>query len=379
MASKFAITGSGVYAPPNVLDNEELCSAFNTFVRHENQVHAKAIEAGSMEAYMESDPAFVERASGIKKRYVQDKAGILDPGQMRPSIKQRPDSQISLQAEYALNAAETALAQARRTGEEVDMVIFATSNPQRLYPSMGIELQSALGARGFGYDMSVGCASSMFGLQFGLDALRSGSAKCILLANPELMTGHANFRDRDSHFLFGDAAAALVLEPLENATASSRQLGHTFEILSTQLKSKYSNNIRNNAGFLNHCDPDSQFEADKLFHQQGRRVFKDVVPMAAEFLEQHLASEGLEAQQVKRYWLHQANVNMNDLIIKRLLGRTPTNGTAPMVIQEYGNTASSGCLITFHKYHQDLQPGDYGMISAFGAGYSLGSAIIRKV
>src|SRR5205085_11891941 len=146
-------------------------------------------------------------------------------------------------------------------------------------------------------------------------AVRLGQAKCALVVVPEMTTGHMNWRDRDSHFIFGDAGVALVIEPTASAKPGA------WEILSTQMLSKWSNTIRNNAGYLNRCDPDTQHADDKLFHQQGRRVFKDVVPMASKFITEHLEQHDLKPQQVARYWLHQANAQMNELIAKYILGR----------------------------------------------------------
>jgi beta-ketodecanoyl-[acyl-carrier-protein] synthase len=116
-----------------------------------------------------------------------------------------------------------------------------------------------------------------------------------------------NWRERDSHFIFGDAGVSLVVEPVDRAKPGS------WEILSTRMLSKWSATaIRNNAGYLDRCDPSTQFSDSKLFHQQGRRVFKDVVPMASKFITEHLEAHGLTAGQIARYWLHQANQKLNE-------------------------------------------------------------------
>ena len=82
---------------------------------------------------------------------------------------------------------------------------------------------------------------------------------------------------------------------------------------------------------------------------------------------------------IKRWWLHQANINMNDLIARRLLGRDPNPGEAPVVLDQYANTASAGSLIAFNLHHEDLEAGDLGVICSFGAGYSIGSLVLRKL
>jgi beta-ketodecanoyl-[acyl-carrier-protein] synthase len=370
MTTGTAITGSGVHTPDYVITNEELCAAFNAWVGRENERRAAAGEA---EPLAESSPEFIVRASGIQRRHVHDAAGILDPDRMCPNIPDRPAGELSVQAEYAVRAAQGALAAAGRHGEEVDLIIAAASSIQRPYPAIAVEVQEALGARGYAYDGLVGCSSATFSIQQATEAIRAGNATCALVVTPEIMTAQANWRDRDSHFLFGDAGTAVVIERLDRARPGA------FEIVATRALSRYSTNIRNNGGFLNRCDPEHQFDADKLFHQQGRRVFKDVVPLASRFILDHLESAGVELDQTRRFWLHQANRNMNDLIAKRVLGREPTAEEAPLVIDEYANTAAAGSILAFHLHHDDLPAGAAGVICSFGAGYTIGSVIVRRL
>ena len=367
-----AITGTGVWHPEHVVTNAELCDAFNVFVRAENARNATRIAAGELEPLKESSPAFIEKASGIQQRYVHDKIGLLDPERLCPNVPDRPEDQLSVQAEYAVRAAERALAAAGRVGEDVDLVILTASNLQRPYPAIAIEVQDALGARGYGFDLMVGCSSATFSVQLATEAVRLGNATCALVVVPEMTTGHMNWKDRDSHFIFGDASVAAVVEPIGRARPGA------WEIVSTRAMSKYSSNIRNNGGYLARCAPETQHADDKLFHQQGRRVFKDVVPLASKFIADHLEAHGLTPTGIDRFWLHQANQNMNELVAKRLLGREATRTEAPLILGEYGNTASAGSLIAFDLHSKDLPSGSTGVMASFGAGYSLGSLLVRR-
>jgi len=368
-----SITGHGIWHPETILENAELCVAFNEFARRENAKHADEIAAGKREAIKESTPEFIVKASGIISRWVQDKTGLLDPERMCPNIPDRPEEELSIQAEYAVNAAKRALASAGRTGEDVDLVVLGCSNLQRLYPAIAIEVQNAIGARGYGFDISLGCSAATGATQLASQAVRIGQAKCALVVVPELTTGHMNWRERDSHFIFGDASVSLVIEPTDRAHPGS------WEILSTQMASKWSaTTIRNNRGYLDRCDPSTEHNTDKLFHQQGRRVFKDVVPMAEKFIKDHIAQHDLQPSQVSRYWLHQANGPMNALIAKRILGREATRAEAPIILDVYGNTASAGSLLAFSHHNEDLPAGSYGMMASFGAGYSLGSLLLQR-
>ena len=367
-----ALTGTGLYTPEQSISNDELVASFNEYVRRTNESNAGAIAAGTATALAPSSTEFIVKASGIKNRYVMDKQGVLDPAVMCPRIAERPNEQISVLAEMAVAAAREAMKRADRSAGDIDGVLVGASNLQRAYPAMAVEVQDALGIDGFGFDMNVACSSATFALQTAADMVAAGHARAILVCNPEICSGHLNFRDRDSHFIFGDVATAFIVERADTAQ------GGGWEILSTKLKTKFSNNIRNNFGFLNRAAPDGVGKADKLFVQEGRKVFKDVVPMVSELILGHLAENGIAPASLKRIWLHQANQGMNDMIAKRVLAREPLGGEAPNILDEYANTSSAGSVIAFHKYSEDLNPGDLGLLCSFGAGYSVGSVILKK-
>ncbi|MDQ5905575.1 MAG: beta-ketodecanoyl-[acyl-carrier-protein] synthase, partial [Pseudomonadota bacterium] len=307
------ITGTGLWVAPEVISNDELVVAFNAYAKHFNEENAAAIAAGSVAAVAESSVEFIEKASGIKRRYVVDKAGVLDPARMRPHFSPRPDDSLSLQAEMGVAAAKQALAAAGREAADIDMVICAASNMQRPYPAMAVEIQGALGAGGYAFDMNVACSSATFGLEQAINAVKSGSAKAALVISPEICSAHLAWADRDCHFIFGDVCTALVVERAETAQSDNR-----WEVLGTKLATSFSNNIRNNAGFLSRCEDRNPADRDQLFRQEGRKVFKEVCPLAAEHISSQLESLGFSAAGVRRFWLHQANLAMNQLIGKRL-------------------------------------------------------------
>ncbi len=369
-----AISATGLYTPPFSISNDELVTAYNAYVGKFNDLHAADIASGAVQALSPSSVEFVTKASGIKSRFVVEKENILNPDIMCPRFPERSNDQISVMAEIGVAAARQALDRAGRKPQDIDCVIVACSNLQRAYPAIAVEIQNALGCQGFGFDMNVACSSATFGMQAAADMIRAGNARSALVINPEICSGHLNFRDRDSHFIFGDVATALVLEKKEDAKSS-----HAWEILGTRLKTQFSNNIRNNFGFLNRTAPESAGHADKLFVQEGRKVFKEVVPMVAELIINHLADEKIAPDSLKRMWLHQANINMNDFISRKVLGRDARPEESPIILDTYANTSSAGSIIAFHKYADDLKKGDLGVICSFGAGYSAGNVIIRKL
>jgi beta-ketodecanoyl-[acyl-carrier-protein] synthase len=365
------IAATGLYTPPNSLSNAELVETFNAYVERFNAANAAAIAAGEVAALMPSSPEFIEKASGIKSRFVVDKTGLVDPERMAPNIPERSNEELSVLAEMAVEAAKQAIAAWGKDASGIDAVICAASNMQRAYPAMAIEVQQALGIGGFAFDMNVACSSATFGIKTAADFVTSGSARAVLMVNPEICSGHLNFRDRDSHFIFGDVATAVIVERAEDASGG-------WDILGTRLKTQFSNNIRNNFGFLNRAAPEGIGAVDKLFVQEGRKVFREVVPLVSEMIVEHASDLGIDPHGLKRMWLHQANINMNLMIGKRVLGRDPTPEENVIILDEYANTSSAGSIIAFHKANDDFAAGETGLICSFGAGYSAGTVFVRK-
>jgi beta-ketodecanoyl-[acyl-carrier-protein] synthase len=367
------ISGMGLWTPEHSISNEELVVAYNAYCEKYNAENAAAIDAGTIEAKPSSTAAFIEKASGIKSRYVYIKDGILDVDRMSPRIPLRAEEETSDQAEMAIKAAKKAMAAANKKPEDIDAVIVACAYTQRSYPAIAIEVQGALGIQGFGFDMLVACSAATFALQRAYEMIAAGTAKCVLAINPELTSPQNNFRSRDSHFIFGDVATATIIESSDTCDSAN-----AYDILGTKTVTTFSNNIRSNIGYMLNANDDDPRSEHNYFHQNGRKVFKEVCPMAADHITTHLSDTGVAVSDVKRWWLHQANINMNTLISRKLLGRDPEPGEAPIVLDEYANTASAGSLIAFNLNHEDLQSGDHGVICSFGAGYSIGSLVLRK-
>lgn len=371
------ISSTGLWTPENSISNEELVSAYNQYADNWNDKHAAQIEAGTLGAKTHSSAEFIEKASGIKSRYVISKDPILDPEIMAPHIPARPDEEISILAEIAVNAAKEALAKTGRKAEDVDAVIVACSNLQRGYPAIAVEVQDALGAGGFAFDMNVACSSATFGIETARGLILGGQAKSVLVCNPEICSAHLNFRDRDSHFIFGDVATAVLVE--DDSIAANG----AWKIVGSKLVTKFSNNIRNNFGFLNrNASEDMDWPADdltdKLFNQNGRSVFKEIVPLVAAMITEEFAKLNIDPSEIKRMWLHQANLSMNVFIAKKVMGKDVSIEQAPVILDEYANTSSAGSIIAFHKHADDFKAGDLGLICSFGAGYSAGMIVVRK-
>jgi len=366
------IAATGLFTPEQSISNAELVEAYNTWAERWNAAHAGQIAEGDVAALTPSSAEFIEKASGIKSRFVLDKVGVLDPDRMAPSIPERSNDELSIMAEMAVKAARQAIEAWGKPVSEIGAVLCAASNMPRPYPALAVEVQQALGIEGFGFDMNVACSSATFGIKTAADFIASGSVKAVLMVNPEVCSAHLNFTDRDSHFIFGDVATAVIVESSGTAGRGG------WDILGTRLKTVFSNNIRNNFGFLNNAAPGGIGKPDKLFVQQGRKVFRDVVPMVSDMIVNHAGDLGLDPQALKRLWLHQANINMNAMIGRKVLGRDPTDAENVIILDDYANTSSAGSIIAFHLHHDGFAAGETGLICSFGAGYSAGTVFVRK-
>lgn len=357
------ITGISWWAPEHTISNKELVDSYNRSAELRNK-------GSTGEELLDfSTEAFILKASGIASRHVIEKSGILDPTRLKPTLPTRRASELSLQAEISIKAITTALEKANKKPEEVDGLIVSCTAIQRAYPSIAIEVQHAIGAQGWAYDMMVGCGSATFAYSNACDAIKSGSASCIVVVTPEITSGFANFASRASHFILGDGCAAAVIE--------ARNTG--WKVLGTRLRSHFSNNIRNDFGYLSCCEAEAREPEELLFHQNGHAVMNEIAPLAAQHIEDHLKELAIPLDNISAYWLHQANARMNHSVLKHLFGEAPDDALAPSIIAEYGNVASAGAPIALAKYGDRLNKGDLGVLCAFGAGYSIGSLILQKM
>ncbi len=371
--SRPVISSTGLYTPPHSISNAELVASLNAWTDNWNAEHAEEIAAGELEAKQHSSVEFIEKASGIKSRYVVDKTGVIDPTVMRPHIPERPNDQISILAEIAVAAAKEALERAGKTRKDIDAVICAASNMQRAYPAMAVEVQAALGAEGFAFDMNVACSSATFGIQTGADFVRAGHAKTVLMVNPEICSGHLNFTDRDSHFIFGDVATAVLIEAEEVAPKGA------WSILGTHLKTQFSNNIRNNFGFLNRGDPVGRRQAGQAV-RPGRP--QGLQGSRADGLEHDPGRDGSSRPPRRRPQAHVAAPGQcrHEPPDRRasVLGHEASEEESPTVLDTYANTLLGRLDHRLPQALGDFKPGDKGLICSFGAGYSAGTVFVEK-
>ncbi|MGD9915326.1 MAG: beta-ketoacyl-ACP synthase III [Rhizobiaceae bacterium] len=369
------LSGVGVEIPEASISNAELVASYNAWVERENQSR----QARGEPLLQGSDVDFIEHASGIRTRHVHTLDGILDIDRMAPRIPPRANSELSVMAEFGLRSARRAIEHAGLQASDIDMVICAASHHQRPYPAIAIEIQQALGIEaGAGFDMGLGCSSAGAALHVAFNLVRAGAHRRVLIVTPELITSILDFRDRQTHFIFGDASASMVVE----AIGDDEDRPGAFEIVDTRSWTQFSSNIRTNFGFLTRAGQDDaslvRMEGN-MITQVGNKVFKEVTVAGHRFIVDFLAAHQLTPELVRRFWLHQANARMNAMILKLAFGHDVGHDRAPMVLDRLGNTAAAGAIIAFKENSEDMQRGEFGLICAFGAGYSIGSALLRKL
>lgn len=365
------IRSTGYWVPSNVITNDELVASYNAYAERFNAENAAAIAAGEVEEVPLSNSDFIVNASGIKRRHVYEKEGILDIDKMVPQIAPRPIDQISTQAEFALKSVHQALERAGYTGADIDGVIVASSAQQRNFPGLSCEIQDAIGAKGFSFDLTMACAAALYGLHIANGLIKSGEAKRILVCSPEMMTCINVHTRRDVHFIFGDASAAMIVEADDGRPGG-------WDVLGTHAENKWSSALRSDFGFINRAERQIDPDYEPHLDQDGHRVFKDVVGFAPKVARNLMKKIDLEPEDVRRTWLHQANIRMVDMIAKRILGRDRTEENAPAILDEYGNTSSSSVVMNFQMHSDDMAAGETGVMCAFGAGYGVGAAAVRK-
>ena len=366
------IAGTGIWYPEDVITNDEIVGSFNSYVDNFNTINKSKIDNGEILPLEHSSAAFIEKASGIKTRHVIDKKNILDIETMMPLVEHEDESRLSIHAKAGIEAAKKAMDQANVQPIDIDGVILGTSHAARNYPSVAIEIQDQLGIDGYAYDMLVGCSSTTFAINNAFSDIASGLAETILVINPEISTPFVNYAKRDIHFIFGDGCVATIVTNKTHAK-------NCFKILDRKLITKFSNNIRSDWSYLVRAASDEKSMEDLLFYQNGNSVFKEVCPMVAEFISNQLKENDMQPSEISKFWLHQANARMINLIVSKIINSEDFDETlAPLPIQKFGNLASAGSMFAFNL-HNDLNKGEKGIICSFGAGYSVCSMIVEKI
>jgi 3-oxoacyl-[acyl-carrier-protein] synthase-3 len=316
------ITGTGSYLPEKVLTNHDL------------------------EKIMDTSDEWIRERTGISKRHIA--AGD------------------ETACDLAEEAATQAMQAAGRTPRQVDLIVLATTTPDRVFPSTACLLQQRLDIHGTAaFDVQAVCTGFIYALSIADKFIRTGSARCALVVGTETLSRIVDWNDRGTGILFGDGAGAVILE-------ASDEPG----ILSTHLHAdgSYEHLLTVPAGISSGYE---QVQAGHAYVQmQGNEVFKMAVNTLGRIADETLAANNMEKTDVDWLIPHQANIRIIQATAKKL--KMPMDHVV-VTVDEHGNTSAASVPLALDVAVRDgrIQRGEILLMEAFGGGFTWGSALLK--
>ena len=322
-----AITAVGHYVPDKILSNKDL------------------------EKMVDTNDEWIRTRTGIVERR------IVEPGVASSDMGAR--------------AAEAALRNRGISAAEVELIIVATVTPDMFFPSTACLIQHKIGAsRAWGFDLSGACSGFLFALQTATQFIESGTHSRVLVVGTDTMSSITDYTDRNTCVLFGDAAAAVLVEP-------STEEG--YGILDTIVRCDGSGRdalyMRAGGSLM----PATHETVDKRLHyiyQDGKSVFKVAVVSMADVSAEIMERNALSGKDVDWLVPHQANLRIIDATAKRM----GLDSSKVMInIDRYGNTTAATIPLCLSEWWQRgrLKRGQRVVLASFGAGYTWGAILVR--
>ena len=331
------------------MENKGPHNAMITAVGH--YVPDRVIDNKYFEQYLDTNDEWIRTRTGISERRRLD--------------KDKPTSYMAIRAIQAL-------LKNRNIGiEEIDLIIVASVTPDMIYPSTACIIQKELGAtNAWGFDVLAACSGFIFSLTTAMQFIQCGSHKKVIVVGADKMSAITNFEDRNTCILFGDAAAAILLEPTED-----KNIGILDAIMRIDGSGgKYLHQL--GGGSLNPATHDTVDKKMHFVYQEGKNVFKDAVKGMADVSYEIMLKNNLTSDQISYLVPHQANMR----IITACAERMGLSEDKVMVnIHKYGNATSATIPSCISEYWQagKVKKGDYLILSSFGAGYTWGSILVK--
>lgn len=273
-------------------------------------------------------------------------------------------------SDLAVVAAERALADAGIGPEEVELLIVATNTPDMFFPATACLVQHRIGAKNAAaFDLAAGCTGFIYAAAVGSQFITAGSYRTVLIVGAECLSRITNWEDRRTCVLFGDAAGAVVLRPVQKGSG----------ILSFKLMSDGSGGsiLINPAGGSR--QPATRETVDRKLHyiqMNGREVFKFAVRIIGKISEEVLASAGLKKSDISILVPHQANIRIIESAAKRL--NLPVEKVL-INVDRYGNTSTASIPLALKEALDGgrVSKGDVVLMVAFGAGLTWGAMVLK--
>jgi 3-oxoacyl-[acyl-carrier-protein] synthase-3 len=264
------------------------------------------------------------------------------------------------------NAAEEALAMARLSGADLDLIICATATPDETFPATATRIQERLGMRqGAAFDVQAVCAGFIYALAVADNFLRLGQARNALVIGAETFSRILDWDDRTTCVLFGDGAGAVVLQAAEGNGAIESG------VLSTHL---YSDGRHHDALYVD-GGPSSTGTVGHV-RMEGREVFRHAVVRMAEAIDAALAANGMKSNDIDWLVPHQANRRIIDAMARRL--NMPEDRVV-VTVDRHANTSAASIPLALCEAvgDQRIRSGDLILMEAMGGGFTWGSALVR--
>ena len=268
----------------------------------------------------------------------------------------------------AIEAAKEALDKRGMDPEDIDVIVVATISPDMFFPSNACQIQAALGAtKAWGFDLSAACSGFIFGLDTCARFIESGRYKNILLIGSDKMSSIVDYTDRSTCILFGDAAAAVVLEP--DTTGN----GIVDSVLRTDGVGWESLCLLG-GGSLNPATHETVDRKMHYLYQNGPPVFRFAVNAFADIAEEIMVRNGLDSEDVRYFVPHQANKRIIDAAARRM---GVSSDRVMANINRYGNTTAATIPLCLYDWEHELRKGDNLVLAAFGGGYTWGATYVK--
>ena len=312
------ILGCGSYLPKKILTNNDLSKKLDT-----------------------SDE-WIKSRTGIRQRHIADKN--------------------QLNSDLGYEAAKKAIINAKIKISDIDLIIVATSTPDHTFPSTATKVQAKLGIKkGFAFDIQAACSGFIYAMSIADNYILNNQATNVLVIGSEIFSRILDWNDRSTCVLFGDGAGAIVL------SKKKRNSG----ILSTELYSdgRFYDLLYVDGGVA------SNQKAGQI-KMKGREVFRHAVEKLSECIKLSLKKNNLKKDNIDWIIPHQANKRIMDMTAKKL---DISKNKVLVTVDRYANTSSAGSIIAFSQYSEDMKEDDVGVLCSFGAGYSAGSVILKKL
>jgi|SRR5690554_186767 len=285
----------------------------------------------------------------------------------RTGIKERRILEQGATSDLAIKAAQDLISTHNINPEEIDVIIVATVTPDMFFPATACIVQEKIGAKNaWGFDLSAACSGFLFAFQTGASFIEAGTYKKVLVIGADKMSSIVDYTDRNNCILFGDAAAAVLLEPTEDL-----KYGVQDSLLKVDGSGKEALHMKG-GGSLN---PSSHETVDKKMHylyQDGKAVFKVAVKGMADISYELMVKNNLRGDDIKYLVPHQANLRIIDATAERM---GISRDKVMINIDRYGNTTAATiplCLVEYYR-NGNIKKGDNLILSAFGAGYTWGA------